>query len=73
MSPCWHGNFCFGRVIENVIKCDLYVKFPRIFAHNVQICAKLCCKNLMMFAKYFKYYTVVLRGPFFVDMLYIDT
>jgi len=45
MSPCCHGNLCFGRVIENVIKYDLYVKFPRIFAHNVQICAKFCCKN----------------------------
>jgi len=26
-----HGNL----VIENVMKYDLYVKFPQIFAHNV--------------------------------------
>jgi len=45
MSPCCHGNLCFERVIENVIKYDLYVKFPRIFAHNLQIYAKFCCKN----------------------------
>jgi len=36
---------CFGRVIENVIKYDLCVKFPQIFAHNVQIYAKFCYKN----------------------------
>jgi len=28
---------CFGRVIENVIKYDLYVKFAQMFAHNVHI------------------------------------
>jgi len=32
-------------------------------------------KISMMFAKYFEYYTIILRGPFFVeffvDMLYI--
>ena len=36
---------CFGLVIENIIKYDLYVKFSRIFAHSVQICTKFCCKN----------------------------
>jgi len=45
MSPCYHGNLCFRRVIEIVIKYDLYVKFPQIFAHNVQICAKFSYKN----------------------------
>jgi len=45
MSLCCHGNLCFGRVTENVIKYDLYVKFPQIFAHNIQIYAKFCCKN----------------------------
>jgi len=35
----WTSN---GR---HVIKYDLYVTFPRIFAHNVQINAKFCCKN----------------------------
>jgi len=30
---------------KHVIKHDIYVKFPWIFAHNVQICAKFCCKN----------------------------
>ena len=32
-------------VIENVIKYDFYVKFPQMFAHNLQICAKFCCKT----------------------------
>ena len=45
MSLCCHGNLCFGTVIENVIKYDLYIKFPQIFAHNVQIRAKFSCKN----------------------------
>ena len=45
MSLCCHGNLCFERVIANVIKFDLYVKFPQIFAHDVQVCAKFCCKN----------------------------
>jgi len=35
----WMSNW------KPVIKYDLYVKFPWMFAHNVQICAKLCCKN----------------------------
>jgi len=30
---------------KHVIKYDLYVKFPRIFAYTVQIYAKFCCKN----------------------------
>jgi len=30
---------------KHVIKYDLRVKFPRIFAHNVQICAKFSCTN----------------------------
>jgi len=53
LSHCFIRDNCehvvsetFGRVIENVIKYNLYIKFPGIFAHNVQICAKLCCKNL---------------------------
>jgi len=35
----WTSNW------KHVIKHDLYVKFSRIFAHNVQMCAKFCCKN----------------------------
>jgi len=27
-------------------------------------------KISMMFANYFQYYAIILRGPFFVDMLY---
>jgi len=29
-------------------------------------------KILVMFAKYFGYYTIILRGRFFVDMLYLS-
>jgi len=29
-------------------------------------------KVLMMFAKYFEYYTIILRGRFFVDTLYVS-
>jgi len=35
----WMSNW------KHVIIYHLYVKFPRIFAHNVQMCAKFCCKN----------------------------
>ena len=35
----WTSNW------KHVIKYDLYVKFPRIFAHNVQINDKFCCKS----------------------------
>jgi len=35
----WTSNW------KHVIKYDLYVKFPRIFAHNVQIRAKFCCQK----------------------------
>jgi len=60
----WTSNW------KHVIKYDFYVKFPRIFAHNVQICAKFCCKISMMFAKYFEYYTIIyLGGRCFVDTL----
>jgi len=50
---------------------DLYVKFPRIFAHNVEICVKFSCKNSLMFAQYFEYYGIILGGVFFVNTLYI--
>jgi len=49
-----------------VIKYDFYAKFPQIFAQNVQMCAKLCCKNFMMFAKYSEYYSIILRGAVFL-------
>jgi len=64
MSLCYHGKLCFGRVIENVIKYDLYVKFPWIFAHNVQICAKFSCKNFTDVYQYFEYYAIILGGRF---------
>jgi len=35
----WTSNW------KHVIKYDLYVKLSRIFAHNVQMCAKFCCKK----------------------------
>ena len=52
----WTSNW------KHVIKYDLYVKFPRSFAHNIQTCAKFVVKISMMFAKYFEYYTIILRG-----------
>jgi len=52
--------------LKTLIKYDLDVKFPRIFAHNVQICDKYTVVKIpMMFVKYFEYYTTILRGPFF--------
>jgi len=70
MSLCYHGKLCFGRVIENVIKYDLYVKFPWIFAHNIQICAKFSCKNFtdvcLPVFWVLRHYT---WGAFFVDIL----
>ena len=59
----WTSNW------KHVIKYDLCVEFPRTFAHNVQINAKFCCKNFNDVAKYFEYYTIMLGGVFFVDML----
>ena len=35
----------FDVQLKKLIRYDLYVKFPRIFAHNVRICAKFSCKN----------------------------
>jgi len=39
----------------------------REFLHTMY---KYVVKISMMFAKYFKYYTIILRGAFFVDKLY---
>jgi len=47
------------------MKYDLYVKFPRIFAHNVQINLNSVVKISMMSAKYFEYYNIMLRGAVF--------
>ena len=58
----------FWRVIENVIKYDLCVKFPRNFAHNVQIAHNVpnsVVKSSLMFVQYFEYYAIILRGRFF--------
>ena len=55
----WTSNW------KHVIKYDLYVTFPRIFAHNVQICAQFCCKISIIYAKYVEYYTIILRGGVF--------
>jgi len=137
MSPCCHGNLCFGQVIERevvqkdcqahnlnrgdamnrsrwkklikigwwsgwwvgecffwywltrivldkgpqndccnlkrVTKYDLYIKFLQIFAHNVTLPVQTftkvpphsAVKMSMMFAKYFEYYTIILRGAVF--------
>jgi len=55
----WRNNW------KHVIKYDLYVEFPQIFVHYVQICAKFCCKISVMFTTDFEYYAIILRGPFF--------
>jgi len=55
MSSCCHGNFVFWTGNwKHVIKYDLYIKFPRIFAYSVQICAKFCCKNFNDVAVFFR-------------------
>jgi len=64
MSPCCHENWCYGRVIENVINYDFYIKFPGIFVRNVQICATFGCRNVIDVAKYFEYYTIMLGALF---------
>jgi len=69
MSPCCHGNLCFGGVIENIIK---YVKFPQILHTLYKYVLNSVVKISMMFAKYFEYYTIILMGgQSFVDTLYI--
>ena len=50
---------------KHVIKYDFYVKCSRIFAHNVQTCAKFCCKNFSDVCQVFEYYTIILGGAFF--------
>ena len=40
-----HGNLFLTCNWKYAIKYDICVKFPQIFAHNVQICAKFSCKN----------------------------
>ena len=56
----WTSNW------KDVIKYDLYVKFPRIFAHNVKICAEFCRKNFNVVCHVFRLlHQFVLRGPFF--------
>jgi len=61
----WTSNW------NRVIKYDLYVNFPRILAHKVQICAKFCCKNVNDVCPVFwilHHYTE--GGRFFVDTQY---
>jgi len=53
----WTSNWKY------VIKYNLYDRFPRIFAHNVLLYAKFCCKNLndvcqvFQTLHYYHYYT----------------
>jgi len=57
---------------KRVIKYNLHVKFPRVFAYNVQICAKFCCTNFNDVCQVFRilhHYTYYLGGRFFVDKL----
>ena len=61
----WTSNW------KHVIKYDLYVKFPRSFAHNVQINAKFCCKNFNDVCQVFRILHHYTWGGVFVDTLYI--
>jgi len=56
---CWTSNW------KHVIKYDLYVKFSRIFAHNIQICAKFSCKNFTDVCPVFWILCHYTRGAFF--------
>jgi len=62
----WTNNW------KHVIKYNLYGKFPRLFAHNVQINAKFCRKNFNDVCQVFRilhHYTWG-GGRLFVDTLY---
>jgi len=53
----WTSNW------KHLIKYDLYIQFPRIVAHNVQIRAKFCCKNFSDVCQVFRIlHIVILRG-----------
>ena len=54
----WTSNW------KHVIKYDLCVKFPRIFAHKYKYVLNSLVKISMIFAKYFAYYTIILEGRF---------
>jgi len=60
----WTSNW------KHVIKYDIYVKFPQIFAHNVQICVKFSCKNSTDVCQVFWVLcNYTWGGRFFVDTL----
>jgi len=63
----WTSNW------KHVIKYDLYVKFAQIFAHNVQICAKFCCKNFNDVCQAFWILHHYTQGGVFVDTLYVHS
>jgi len=49
------------------------LKFHK-FLHTMYKCVLNSAVDIsMMFAKYFEYYTSILRGPFFVNTLYRST
>jgi len=50
---------------KHAIKYDLYIKHPRIFARNVQICAKFSCKNFTGVCPVFWLLCHYTWGPFF--------
>jgi len=54
----WTSNW------KHVIKCNLYVKFPRILHAVYKYVLYSVVKISVMFAKYFEYYTIILRGQF---------
>jgi len=73
ISPVSVVNFWRTSNWKHAIKYDVYVNFPRIFAHNVQICAKFSCKNFTDVCLVFwilRHYT---WGRFFVNTLYLHT
>jgi len=52
MSPCCHGNLCFGRVTENTIFTLNFDEFLHIMNKYV---LNSVVKISVMFAKYFEY------------------
>ena len=47
---------------KHVMKYDIYVKFPRILHRMYKYVLNSVVKISTMFAKYFEYYAIILRG-----------
>ena len=66
LSPCCHGNLCFGPVIENMqLNTILALDFHEFLHTMYKYVLNSVVKMSMMFAKYFEYYTIILTGAIF--------